>query len=270
VVEGVIRDHLDIGRPDQIALIFGRSVTRRTPGAFRTRVLTRGVDPALHCYYKSSRLKQNFKEGMALRTELVICNTNDFDIGRRVCAQNWYALRAVGDAANRRLCEAEAADAQPAPDVATFERVIRPSQTTDGLYAAALRFGDPRVMAVLGSLVGLCHVTVGFTNRDLIPLVGALRRGPYTSRQATYDLRRLIRKGLIAKILHTRRYQLTTLGRRVAVLFTKTYGRLLAPGLAALDPRLPDGGAGRSPLAVAWNRFESALDDFIEGNLVAA
>ena len=207
---------------------------------------------------------------MALRTELVICNTDDFGIGRRVCAQNWYALRAVGDAANRRLCEAEAADAQPAPDVATFHRVTRPSQTQDGLYAAALRFGDPRVMAVLGSLVGFCHVAVGFTNRDLIPLVGALWREPYTPRHATYDLRRLFRKGLIIKIPHTRRYQLTALGRRVAVLFTKTYGRVLAPGLGALDPRLPEAVADRSPLAVAWNRFESALNDFIEGNLVAA
>ena len=268
--EGVIRDHLDIGRPDQMALMFDRLVTRRTPGAFRTRVVTRGVDPALHCYYKSSRLKQYFKEGVALRTELVICNTHDFDIGRRVCAQNWYALRAVGEAANRRLCDAEAADAQPAPDVATFQRVTRPSQTTDGLYAAALRFGDPRVMAVLGSLVGFCHVSVGFTNRDLIPLVAALLRASYTSRQATYDLRRLIRKELIVKIPHTRRYQLTVIGRRVAVLFTKTYGRVLAPGLGALDPRLPEAIAGRSPLTVAWNRFESTLNDFIEGNLVAA
>ena len=268
--EGVIRDHLDVGRPDQIALIFGRPVTRRTPGTFRTRVLTRGVDPALHCYYKSSRLKQYFKQGVALRTELVICNTNDFDIGRRVCTQNWYALRAVGETANRRLCDAEMADAQPAPDVATFQRVTRPSQTKAGLYAAALRFGDPRVMAVLDSLVGFCHVAVGFTNRDLIQLVGALLRGPYTSRQATYDLRRLIRKELIVKIPHTRRYQLTVMGRRVAVLFTKTYGRVLAPGLGALDPRLPEPVVGRSPLTIAWNRFESALNDFIEGNLVAA
>ena len=176
--EGVIRDHLDIGRPDQIALIFRRRVSRRTPGVFRTRVLTRGVDPALHCYYKSSRLKQYLKEGMALRTELVICDSKDFGIGRHVCARNWYALRAVGDAANRRLCEAEAADAQPAPDVVTFDRVTRPSQTEDGLYAPALRFGDPRVMAVLGALVGFCHVAVGFTNRELVERVDALRPEP--------------------------------------------------------------------------------------------
>jgi hypothetical protein len=113
--EGVIRDHLDVGRPHQIALIFNRPIKRTTPGTFRTRVLTKGVDPTLCCYYKSSRLKQYFKEGKALRTETVICDTNDFGIGRRVCSENWNALRQVGEAANRRLCDAEAADAQPPP-----------------------------------------------------------------------------------------------------------------------------------------------------------
>jgi hypothetical protein len=125
-------------------------------------------------------------------------------------------------------------------------------------------------MGVLGALVGFCHVAVGFTNRELVDLVGAQLGAPYTSRQATYDLRRLIRKRLIVKIPHTRRYQLTPVGRRVAVLFTKTYGRVLAPGLGVLDPRLPEDVTRRSPLAVAWHRFESALNDFIAANLVAA
>ena len=131
--EGVIRDHLDLGRPDQIALLFHRRTSRRTPGKFRTRVLNPGVDPTLCCYYRSSRIKQYFKEGRALRTETVICDTKDFGIGRRVCAANWYALRGVGQSANRCLCDAEAADAQPAPDVATFCRVTQPSTTEDGL-----------------------------------------------------------------------------------------------------------------------------------------
>jgi hypothetical protein len=38
---------------------------------------------------------------------------DDFGVGRRVCAQNWNALRAVGESANRRLYDAKAADAQP-------------------------------------------------------------------------------------------------------------------------------------------------------------
>ena len=45
--EGVIRDHLDVSRPDQIALIFHRRVNARTPGRFRTRFINPGVDPVL-------------------------------------------------------------------------------------------------------------------------------------------------------------------------------------------------------------------------------
>jgi hypothetical protein len=268
--EGVIRDHLDLGRPDQIALVFQRRVTRCTPGKFRTRVLTRGVDPTLCCYYKSSRLKQYFKEGRALRTETVICDTHDFGIGRRVCARNWYALRAVGESANRCLCDAEAADAQPAPDVATFCQVTQPSRTDDGLYAAGLRFGEARVMTVLAALVGFCHLLAGFNNRQIVERVRALGTAPYGSRQATYDLRRLKRKGLIEKVAHRNRYQLTNLGRRVAVLFTKTYGRVLAPGLSALDPHLPEEVMARSPLTEAWRTFERVLDDYIQAQLIAA
>jgi hypothetical protein len=267
--ESVIRDHLDVGRPDQIALIFHRRVSSRTPGTFRTRVITRGVDPTLCCYYKSSRIKQYFKEGRALRTETVICNTHDFNIGRRVCGQNWNALRAVGESANRRLCDAEAADAQPASDVVTFCQVTRPSTTDDGLYTPGLRFGDQRVMAVLAALVGFCFLTRGFTNRQLVERVSLLQ-APYTSRQATYDLRRLRRKGLITKIAATQRYQLVSLGRRVSVLFTKTYGRVLVPGLGALDPRLPQDVAARCPLSTVWRGFESNLNEFIQAKLVAA
>ncbi len=267
--EGVIRDHLDLGRPDQIAWVFHRRVTRCTPGRFRTRVVTRGVDPTLCCYDKSSRLKPYFKEGRALRTETVISDTQDFGIGRRVCAQNWYALRAVGESANRCLCDAQAADAQPAPAVATFCPVTRPSTTEDGLYAPGLRFGEARVMALLGAWVGFCHLLAGFCNRQIVERVRALGAAPSTPRPATYDLRRLQRKGLMVKRARTHRYQLTSLGRRVAVLFTKTYGRVLAPGLSALDPRLPEDVGARRPLTLAWLSLERTLDHYIEAQLTA-
>jgi hypothetical protein len=61
-------------------------------------------------------------------------------------------------------------------------------------------------------------------------------------------LRRLKRKGLIRRLRKKQRYELTAVGRGVAVLFTKTYGRVLAPGLALFDPALPDEVACRSGL----------------------
>ena len=59
--EQVIRDNLDIGRPDQVALVFDRRLIRRgprhTPGPFRTRVITEGVTPSLHVDYKHTRIE---------------------------------------------------------------------------------------------------------------------------------------------------------------------------------------------------------------------
>jgi hypothetical protein len=106
--------------------------------------------------------------------------------------------------------------------------------------------------------------------RQLTERVSALLDAPYTSRQATYDLRRLRRKGLINRRPHTQRYDLTDVGRRVTVLFTKTYGRVLTPGLAAMDLRLPDDVAFRSPLAQAWRQLQHQLDDFVDAGLAAA
>lgn len=268
--EGVIRDHLDIGRPSQVALIFGRRVNTTTPGTFRTKVVTRGVDPQLSCYYKASRLKQYFKEHRALRTETVIGDTRDFGIGRRVNAENWHALRAVGEHANQRLCDAQAADARPAPDVATLTEVTRPSTTDDGQHAPALRFGDPRVMATMSAIVGFSHLLTGFDNKALTELMNNLLDTPYTTRQATYDLRRLRRKNIIERIEHSHRYRLTPRGRAVAVLFTKAYERVLGPGLAAFDPKLPHQLVKRSPLATAWRKLDHALNQFIDDGLTAA
>ena len=92
--EQVIRENLDLGRPDQVQLIFARRVSRTTPGRFRTRVLTQGVTPSLHVDYKRTRIKQYHKEGRALRTETTINNTYDFNIGKRLT--NLPALRQIG------------------------------------------------------------------------------------------------------------------------------------------------------------------------------
>jgi len=267
--EGLIRDHLDLGRPSSVSLIFDKRTTARTPATFRTKVITKGVDPEVVCYYRASRIKQYFKEHRALRTETLICDTHDFGIGRRVNAQNWAALRAVGQQANQRLCDAQAADARPAPDAVTFAQVTLPS-TVDGQHAPGLRFGDPRVMAVMAAIVGFTHLLAGFDNRALTGLVATLLDHPYTSRQATYDLRRLKRKGLILRLPGKHRYQLTPLGRQVTVLFTKAYGRVLAPGLATMDPRLPADLVRRSPLATAWRQLDHALDEFVHGGVTAA
>ena len=101
-LEQVIRDNLDIGRPDQVGLVFDARPIRRgpraTPGRFRTRVITAGVTPSLHVDDKHTTIKQY---GKAPRTKTTITDTNDFGIGKR--PTNLPALREIGDTANRRL-----------------------------------------------------------------------------------------------------------------------------------------------------------------------
>ena len=86
----------------------------------------------------------------------------------------------------------------------------------------------------------------------------------------TYDLRRLLRKGLIRRIPRSLRYQLTAEGRRLAVFFTKTYTRIVCPSLAELDPHLPEPVARSTALGRPWREFERALDARIKEAAIAA
>ena len=262
--EEIIRENLDLGRPDQVSLIFDRRITRRTPGRFRTRVITRGVTPSLHIDYKSTRIKQYFKEERALRTETTINDTRDFGLGRRLC--NLPALRAIGCAANRRLLEVEhiSQDCQLAE--AVFEQVNSPC-LIDGQRAAALPFGNARVMTLLQALCLFVLLPEGFRNAALRGQVAALRGVPledYSPGRMTYDLRRLRLHGLITRIPQTQRYEITPLGKRVALFFTKLNARVLRPGLSQLFDGCPK--APNRPLAQAIQ----ALDNAFEGLLAEA
>jgi hypothetical protein len=63
--EALVADNLDLGRPEQVELIFGRRIRSTTPGVFATRVVTRGVDVTINAGYRHSRVKEYFKEGRA-------------------------------------------------------------------------------------------------------------------------------------------------------------------------------------------------------------
>jgi hypothetical protein len=267
--EQTLPDQLTLGRPDQIAVVFGRRVTRRTPGRFHTRIINSGVQAAIQVHYRASKVKQYFKEGRALRTETTINDTRDFGIGRRVTQENWDALISIGHQVNQRLLDHQLDACACAPDATLLERVVLPSTTPDGLPAGGLRFGEPRTMALLACLCSFQHLFAGLTNRSLREPIAGLIPG-YSARQMTYDLRRLRRKGFIQRIPRTQRYELTSEGRRLAVFFTKTYTRIVNPALAELDPHLPAEIAQRTPLASSWRAYERALEAKIKQAAIAA
>ncbi|MHB1548005.1 MAG: hypothetical protein ACYCX8_04635 [Acidimicrobiales bacterium] len=132
-----------------------------------------------------------------------------------------------------------------------------------------MRFGDPRVQALLSTLVVFRLLPHGFSNKDLrahlAPLLG-IDPSAMTAGRMTYDLRRLRLHGLIEAIPHTHRYQVTRFGLQVAMFFTRSYNRLLRSGLSELcDPLDID-----TPLRRHFDRLESAITDLVEQVNLAA
>jgi len=256
--EEVIRENLDLGRPSQVQLIFDRRINKQTPGRFRTRVITDGVVPSLHVDYKNTRIKQYHKEGRALRTETTINDTRDFGIGKSL--KNLPALRQIGFQANRRLLDVQKISHDCSIGEDAFAKVVHPIEV-DGQRAAALRFGDPRVQALLAVLVVFSLQLRGFTNLEMRTLVAqllGLDPANYPLGRMTYDLRRLRLHGIIERIPRSHRYQLTPEGVRIALFFSRTYARLLRPKLAEIMPAKAPPLS--SSLRVAFDRLTAQID----------
>jgi hypothetical protein len=99
--EALVADNIGIGRPEQIAIVFGRQVRKTTKGPFRTRVFDPGVDVKIDFSYKHSRIKQYLKDGRALRIEAVINKPWDLDVLARLA--HLPELIAKARAINQRL-----------------------------------------------------------------------------------------------------------------------------------------------------------------------
>ena len=265
--EQVIRENLDLGRPDQVQLIFERRVTKRTPGRFRTRVLTDGVIPSLHVDYKSTKIKQYHKEGRALRTETTINNPYDFAINKGL--NNLPALREIGFQANRRLLHVQQLSHDCVIGEDAFRRVNDPVQV-DGQRASALRFADPMVQALYSALLVFHLLPRGFSNRELrnhwAPLLGKKPQS-ITPGQMTYHLRRLRLHGLIARVPKSHRYRITDDGWRTIMFCTRSYNRLLRPGLAQI---VPDEATPGTTLRRRFDQLDAAIDQWFEENNMAA
>jgi hypothetical protein len=268
--EHVIRDNLDIGRADQVGLIFDRPIRRRgprpTPGRFRTRVITAGVTPSLHADYKHTTVKQYHKDGRALRTETTINDTRDFGIGKGL--GNLPALREIGFSANRRLLGVQRLDHDPITGARDLHHLTDPVITDTGSRIPGLPLGRPRSHALLLTLLTFCTQIAGFTNHDLRILTAELRGlppGGVTTGQATYDLRRLRSHGLIERKPHSNRYRVTDRGLRTALLITRVHDRFLPTALAQqTDPHT------QHRLKAASTAYQRALDNLAEQNGLAA
>src|SRR5437764_7151946 len=237
-LEALIVDNLDLGRPHNVEIIFGRRVRRDTLGTFRTAIDRRdngGV--LLNVFYRHSRIKQYLKDGRAMRIETVIKHTRDLGCNARL--PNLDDLQVKARASNRRILDAQRVGQGCVLASPALERIAHPTVNAAGGRTPALRFGDPRIMALTGALCHTLLAATGFTNKNLRVLTAGLLGSDYRPNQMTYDLRRLRLNGLIRRIPRSNRYMLTDDGIRIAVFYTKIYNRMLIPLTAADQPQAP-------------------------------
>jgi hypothetical protein len=224
-----------------VEIIFGRRILngrqRATQGTFKTKVITRGTEITINAFYRHSRIKQYLKDGRALRIETVINSPTDLRIGRRL--HNLGELQDTARAINTRLLHTERAGQGCVLANPVFERIAHPSVTAGGRRATAMRFGDSRVQALAGALCQTTGAVTGITNRSLRALMTGLLGTPYTMTQASYDLARLARNGLITRRPHANTYDLTPDGLKFAIFYTKVHDRVLAPLFTAGQPPAP-------------------------------
>ena len=258
--EALLCENMDLGRPENVELLFRRGQRLGRPaippaGGFKTKIDRYCHLVTLNVFYKNSRLKQYLKDGVALRIETVINAPGDLGCNRQLA--NLPELQEKARAINARLLHTETVGQGTALVSPVIERITRPTVTDGGRKAPALRFGDLRVQALAGAIAAMLFTVTGITNRSLRALMTGLLHRPYSMNQASYDLSRLARNGLIQRVPCRNRYTLTRDGLLFAHFYTKVYDHVLRPLMAPDRPNAPP------ELAAALATFDQLAADHI-------
>ena len=241
--EALLCENMDLGRPENVELLFRRgqrlgAASNPPPGGgFKTKIDQYCDLVTMNVFYKSSRLGQYLKDGVALRIETVINSPKDLRCNRRL--ENLPELQDKARAINDRLLHTETASQGTVLVSPVIERITRPTVTGDGRKAPALRFGDLRVQALAGAIAAMLFTVPGITNKTLRGLMTGQLHRPYSMNQASYDLARLARNDLIQKIPDRNRYTLTSDGLLFACFYTRVYDHVLRPLMAPDRPNAP-------------------------------
>ena len=151
--ERTLPDQLTLGRPDQVAIVFGRRVNTPHPGTVSHQDLQPGRgarDPGSLPRVQGQAVLQRGPRAP---------DRDDRQRHPRLRHRPPASPRTTGSALLQRRPPGQPAASSTtnlqacacAPDATTLQRVVLPS-TEDGLPAPGLRFGEPRTMALLACL----------------------------------------------------------------------------------------------------------------------
>jgi hypothetical protein len=222
-----------IGRPDKIAIIFGRRITKHTDAGLKTQILDHDLgQPVIRSEYKSCSIKQYARDNLVLRTETTSYHTPDLGVNKSV--EHLPELRQTMAAANDRYLDVQEDVLETFVDRGQLETLRQPTVSLSGRRTPGLKLDDPRLLAVLQALTCFAHLAGRgrFRTTDLHQSVAeslGKTTETYTLGQVRYDLAKLRAKGLVERIAGTQAYRLPPEGYRLAVLYLKLFHRIYAP-----------------------------------------
>jgi len=264
--ERLLDHNRGLGRPEKLAVIFGRPRFRPDTRTGETRItITRTRTPVVSSRFRNTSIKQYVKDKVLLRTEAASYQLDDLSIRKNV--QELPKMRQVLAASNERFLEVQQDVLISSIDRGQLEWLRQPSVSPTGRRTPGLHGDDQRLIAVLQALLCFVHL-VGqgcFRTAALLADVQrALDRPDYRLSQLRYDLGKLRGKGLVQRVPKTQRYQVSPQGYQVAILYCKLYHRLYAPLLAGILDPFPADTELNKRRRVKLDRLYAAVDTALQ------
>lgn len=228
--------HIDLNRrflsPHAIATVFGNKRAHGRQNSNLSIYQTYATQTIVRIKHHNSIIKQYDKHDRILRTECVCNDPRRFGIGRLLT--NFGSLRAVMTETLSRFQQLLHGVLDSTLNRGELAALAQTSEL--GLSRVpGIRLDNERLMTVLQLLGRIATDPRGFSSAHLRQLYSARTGNPYSSSQASYDLRKLRAKHIITQVPKTRRYVLTPQGAQLAALLSKLYFMLLTPTVAAVN-----------------------------------
>jgi hypothetical protein len=232
-----------IGQPNKITTIFGRKVTKQYRGKLQTVIEDLQLpNPVIRSHYGNGFIKQYVRDHLNLRTEPATNNVADYGIKKAI--ENLPALRAKLSSIIDSYLNVQQDILETFVDRGQLRQLAQPTVLPNGRRIPGLKLDHPRQLALMHALVRFANIAAAntFTTQEIYPhTLKALGSTPedYSLASLRYDLYKLRAKGLVHKLPRSRRYQLTSQGYSLSLVFLKLFERVYAPLTAGLLRPVP-------------------------------
>ena len=229
------------------------------------------TDGIRRSHYGNGFIKQYVRDHLNLRTEPATNDVTDYGVKKAV--ENLPQLREKMSSIVDRYHEVQQDILETFVDRGQLRKLAEPTVLSNGKRVPGLKLDHPRQLALMHALLRFAHIAAAntFTSQQIHPYTLealAMPADKYSLASLRYDMSKLRAKGLVQKVVKSRRYRLTKEGYSICLIFLKLFERIYAPLTAGLlqpvsgDSKLQQ--QKRSQLDRLYQRVVDDLDQLLK------